>query len=586
LSGHVRPDSGSARDGRLRAGSIALWPIGVGASVALLVLSLTDDRTAGHEVSAVMSAAVGASLLTSGLLAWRQRRGGRLGPLMVLLGLYWTTGLLLQLTQSPLTFTLGNFLVDSWVFLFVVFLLCFPEGHTFSRADWLLVACFGIASIPLELIWFLFLDPGPPGNPLLISDDPEIASAIDWVQRILYTVGSLAITALLAHRWLTASPPVRRGLTPIVAGAVTLLVATLNLLLAKFTGRPASELLIIAVLAALIAVPIAVLADMLRARLARSAVADLVLALHSNPAPADLRDAIARALGDPSLRLAYWLGEQGKFADLDGRPVELPSDPARATRIVDARGEPVAVLLHDPSLHGERGRLDAVGAAAGLALERGRLHAELHANVEELRGTRERILEAAQSERRRLERDLHDGAQQRLVTLALDLGLLESRLGSDPAARRSLEQARAELSLSLEELRELARGIHPAVVTGRGLAVALEGLAVRAPVPVRLDVDLDDRLPEPIEVAAYFLVSESLTNVAKYAHASAASVEVSRDDGHLVVDVADDGVGGASPDAGSGLRGLSDRVEALGGSLDVTSPAGEGTRVHAELPCA
>jgi signal transduction histidine kinase len=210
----------------------------------------------------------------------------------------------------------------------------------------------------------------------------------------------------------------------------------------------------------------------------------------------------------------------------------------------------------------------------------------LHASVEELRGTRERILEVAQSERRRLERDLHDGAQQRLVTLGLDLRLLESRLGSDPEARHSLEQARRELSLSLEELRELARGIHPAIVTGRGLAVALEGLVARAPVPVQLDVDLDGRLPEAIEVAAYFLVAESLTNVAKYAHASAARVHVERANGHLVVDVDDDGVGGASPAGGSGLGGLCDRVEALAGSLAVTSPAGDGTRVHAEIPCA
>ena len=173
------------------------------------------------------------------------------------------------------------------------------------------------------------------------------------------------------------------------------------------------------------AVPIAVLADMLRARLARSAVADLVLALHASPAPGDLRDAIARALGDQSLRLAYWLPEREAYAGLDGRPVDLPADQASATRIVDGRGQLVAVLLHDHSLHGERARLDAVGAAAGLAFERARLHAELHARVEELRGTRGRILEAAQSERRRLERDLHDGAQQRLVTLALDLRMLE-----------------------------------------------------------------------------------------------------------------------------------------------------------------
>jgi signal transduction histidine kinase len=253
--------------------------------------------------------------------------------------------------------------------------------------------------------------------------------------------------------------------------------------------------------------------------------------------------------------------------------------------MVDRTGARVAALLHDPSLRDEPELLDAVGAAAGFALENARLHAEVLAGVEELRGTRARIIEAAQSERRRLERDLHDGAQQRLVALSLQLGMLEARFGGDPEARGALAQARGELGESLSELRELARGIHPAVVTGHGLAAALQGLAARAPVPVRVTVDLDARLPEPIEIAAYFLVSEGLTNVAKYARASTASIDVTRANGDLVVEVADDGVGGADVDSGTGLRGLADRVEALGGCLQLESPAGGGTRMRAEIPC-
>ena len=191
-----------------------------------------------------------------------------------------------------------------------------------------------------------------------------------------------------------------------------------------------------------------------------------------------------------------------------------------------------------------------------------------------------------QDERRRLERDLHDGAQQRLVALSLEVGLLERRFAHDPEARAALEQTRRDLAESLQELRELARGIHPAVVTGHGLAVALETLAARASVPVQLSVEVEERLPEAYEVAAYYLVSESLTNVVKYARASQARVELARTDGTLVVEVRDDGVGGANPDEGSGLRGLADRVEALGGRLRVWSPEGGGTRVRAEMPCA
>ena len=203
----------------------------------------------------------------------------------------------------------------------------------------------------------------------------------------------------------------------------------------------------------------------------------------------------------------------------------------------------------------------------------------------ELRASRAQVVEAGDAERRRLERNLHDGAQQRLVALSLELGLLEQRFQDDSEAQRAIDQARRELGESLRELRDLARGIHPAVVTGYGLAVAAESLVDRSPVPVELDVDLDERVPETIEVAAYYLVSESLTNVAKYAHASRATVVIRRSAGDLVVEIADDGVGGADVAGGSGLRGLTDRIEALGGRLEVESPVGGGTRVRAEMPC-
>jgi signal transduction histidine kinase len=245
----------------------------------------------------------------------------------------------------------------------------------------------------------------------------------------------------------------------------------------------------------------------------------------------------------------------------------------------------VAALLHDPALTDEPELLDAVTAAAGIALEHGRLHVELKARVEELRGSRLRILDAGQEERKRLERNLHDGAQQRLVALLLELSLLEQRLAGDPDSSAWVGQARGEIAASLEELRAIARGIHPAVVSAHGLAVALERLTTRSAVPVSLTVDLDGRLPEPLEVAAYYLVAESLANVGKYAQASSVSVQVCWSDGQVVVEVADDGIGGADTERGSGLRGLADRVEALDGRLQVWSPDGGGTRVRAEIPC-
>jgi PAS domain S-box-containing protein len=214
-----------------------------------------------------------------------------------------------------------------------------------------------------------------------------------------------------------------------------------------------------------------------------------------------------------------------------------------------------------------------------------RLNDELQARLEDLAASRARIVTAGDIERRRLERNLHDGAQQRLVALSLSLRLALGKLDADPAAARAiLTGAADELGLALDELRELARGLHPAVLSDRGLRPAVEMLAGRAPVPVEIEEIPDERLPEPVEAASYYLIAEALTNVAKYAQASVVRVRVARDESGVAVEVSDDGVGGAAPGDGSGLRGLADRVEALGGSLEVRSPAGAGTSLRAEMP--
>jgi PAS domain S-box-containing protein len=214
-----------------------------------------------------------------------------------------------------------------------------------------------------------------------------------------------------------------------------------------------------------------------------------------------------------------------------------------------------------------------------------RLNAELHVRLEELAASRARIVTAGDVERRRLERNLHDGAQQRLVALALTLRIAMAKLDSDPdAARAALTGAGDELALALDELRELARGLHPAVLTDHGLRAAVAMLAGRAPIPVEIAEIPDERLPAPVEAAVYYLIAEALTNVAKYARASAVRVRVVASEARVFVEVADDGVGGADPSAGSGLRGLADRVEALGGSLEVVSATGAGTTLRAEIP--
>ncbi len=227
----------------------------------------------------------------------------------------------------------------------------------------------------------------------------------------------------------------------------------------------------------------------------------------------------------------------------------------------------------------------AVGAAAALTLENERLDAELRARVDELHTSRARIVTAGYAERRRLERDLHDGAQQRLMALGINLRLARDLIASDAEAAALLDASLEELNEATRELRELARGIHPAALTERGLQTALNGLALRSPVPVELVETPAERLPTSVESAVYFVVAEALTNAARYAQARQVKVTVGRSNGHVDVRVSDDGVGGADPAQGSGLRGLSDRVAALDGRLDLWSPTGDGTTVRARIPC-
>ena len=244
---------------------------------------------------------------------------------------------------------------------------------------------------------------------------------------------------------------------------------------------------------------------------------------------------------------------------------------------ITSAGERRRVTWSTTPLRDDRGQPRLL--ISGMDITERKLHED------ELRRSRARLVEASDIERRRLERNLHDGAQQRLVSLSLMLRLAQARVNDDPEqAVGLLGQASDELAQALEELRELARGIHPAVLSDRGLGAALEALVSRTPLPVELEL-LDDRLPEPIEAAAYYVVSEALANVAKYAEASAVAVSIASVNGHAVVEIRDDGVGGADPGKGSGLRGLVDRVEALDGRLVVVSPPGEGTRIRVEIPC-
>jgi signal transduction histidine kinase len=408
---------------------------------------------------------------------------------------------------------------------------------------------------------------------------------VEGVQLSL-VAGCLLAGVVLLHRRVGASGRSRHRPATLVVDAFGLALVMLALLyVAGLFSWPFVEIIRLITFAALGLAPIAFLFALLDARLARGEVAGLLVELRADPT-SDLQGPLARALRDPSLRLSYWLPEFGTWADQEGEPVPEPTEgEGRAVRLLYRESEPMAALSFDQSLEDEHELLDAVLATAGIALENGRLRAELRARLQELQGSRVRVLEASRQERQRLERDLHDGAQVRLVALSLELALLEEDSATDPELKARLRQAKEEVAASLAELRDVARGIYPAVLSGHGLGVALESLAARATVPVQVTVDLVERPPEAVEVAAYYVASEALANVGKHSAANAAEVRISRTGALLIVEVDDDGLGGAGLHAGSGLRGLVDRVEALGGHLEVGTAASGGTRVHAEIPC-
>ena len=303
-----------------------------------------------------------------------------------------------------------------------------------------------------------------------------------------------------------------------------------------------------------------------------------------NAAPEGAEATLAEALDDPTLQLLYWISPEAPYVDSAGRPRRPDEGPGRAATPVTRGSLRLGTVLHDAEIAEHPDLLDSVIEAAGLAIEIGRLRVEVRQRLAEVEESRARIVTAGIEERRRLERDLHDGAQQRLVSIGLDLRHVQNELsGEQGPAHTALDQVVSELAAAIRELRELARGIRPPALDD-GLAAALEQLAARTPLPTAIEAS-PGALDDEVEAAAYFFASEALTNTVKHAGATRASVTALRDNGDLVVSVSDDGGGGASAGPGSGLEGIADRLAALGGRLTVTSPPGQGTTVSAHLPC-
>jgi PAS domain S-box-containing protein len=805
----------------------AVLALAMAAGAVLLVLA--SDHEDNKAATIALAVTAGLSFIVSGLVALWRRPENHTGYLLAAVGYLWFLGALSE-SNNDWLFTLGNPLGSFAFGAFAHLLLAFPGGHLTSRRDlWIVVLTYVLAVGGTLAAGVLSDHPDPTcttcRSTVAIGTYERAYDVIDAVTSVLALALLATLLSIVVSRFLRARGALRRALGPVLgAGTVVMLVLVLQIAVDAYSDGAAAPLEYV-FLAAFATVPLAFLIGVLRSRLARAGVGDLLLAL-SRGTP--IRDALAGALADPTLEIAYWLPEQQRYVSADGKP--LPDTPdGRAMTLVEHAGLQTAALLHDPLLADEPELVDAVAAAAGLWLDNERLQAKLRAQIafleaivnaspsllcslrsdgtianlnnaawnasgyvlendvkgqpfwdvfvgpearaearrrfeetvpahaasfehtfvnqrgeqltiawstaplyeedgslryvvcgglditerqrqheqlqaseerlraaidaspvaiveyalddtitrwnpaaerifgwtaeqvvggkakhqppgreaelaelfrrvrdgevytgvestrvrsdgstvdvaiaaapirdpagnvvshmalfadisrrkrqeKELLESRARIVEAGDEARRQLERNLHDGAQQRLVALSISLRLAQSKLSADPeAADAVLEGARAELAAALDDLRELARGIHPAVLTDRGLAAAVEALAARSPVPVSVEIS-DEALPAAVEAAAYYVIAESLANATKYARATGVTVRVSREDGRASVQVADDGGGGADPAAGSGLRGLADRVEALGGTLAVESPPGGGTCVGAEIP--
>ncbi|MGH2691301.1 MAG: sensor histidine kinase [Actinomycetota bacterium] len=576
-----------------RARPLVLAAIGVAAVALAVVMRVTVQLP-------LDAIAEGLAFAGAGIAAWARRPENRTGKLMVAYTfMVWTIHL--QNTRIPVLWTLPSILFPAAIFGVLLYLiLAFPQGRLRGRIDRILFAV-AAGNVLWQIAISLFFDPRavgcldcPPGlNLLLVRSDIDLVIAMAKVNPWWLSLVMFPMIALLVARFVRASRPGRRVLGPMLIPAVVFLLANrvygLSQALAADPLAPQPqwvEMLANVEQAAVIILPLTFLLGLLRARLRHARVSRLVVELGDLPAPERLEEALARALGDPSLKVGVWDPNAGTYVRANGKELALPAESSGlvATRL-EREGRPLALVVHDEALLDDPGLVDATTAATRLAVENEQLQAEIRSQLDEVRASRERIVSAQDEERRRIERDLHDGAQQRLLRLSMALQVAESSLPSepDPALRTSLQVAAEELHAGIEELRELARGIYPAVLTQRGLGAALRSLAETAAVPVEIISVPDGRLDPKIETAGYFVVTEALANVTKHAKASHATVAANVEEGLLTIEVTDDGVGGADVERGTGLSGLADRLHALDGELEIESGK-RGTRLTAHIP--
>jgi signal transduction histidine kinase len=569
----------------LRAALIA----GAIAAVGCFVWSswVPNSQYAPVEIS---FAVVALSFMVAGIAAWQRWPASRLGLLFTIVGYLYLVPYILVNLANPVAWTIGNVTEGVYGAALAHLGLAWPTGRLRSRFECGVVVADYVQNIAFNTAATMFWNPAfsgcnasCPANVLLIGDGSRSAwNTLNAVEGLVGLVMTGIILILIVRHWRSARGWSRRAMIPLLwigaaVGAEEILTGNLF----HFSATVTYALLPLVLLAG----PALFVISTVRARTAGGALGTAIVDLEPGASPARLRDALARALGDSTLQLAFQQPGDAGHLDTSGQAVDADR-PDNGRAVVPIAGSDGAVLVYDQGLELEPQLVKLTAAAASMALEHARLQAEVQAQLEQVRASRARIVEAGDAERRRLERDLHDGAQQRLVTLSLALGMARDRAaGADPELAALITSAGKEAREALTELRELARGIHPAVLTETGLTGAVQALVERSPVATTVIAVPDERFPAAVEATAYFVVSEALANVAKHAMAGGAQVTIRRRPGRLVIEVSDDGAGGARAEGGSGLRGLADRVASVGGVLRVDSPPGGGTHLEADIPC-
>jgi signal transduction histidine kinase len=571
----------------MRRFELAVGAAGVAAGAALLALGHRPPPGFEGFTPPVMAVTLGVGwiYLLAGVLVRRRRADDPTGMLLLIAGALWFVQFLF-LSPVGWLFVIGVALGERHLVPVAHLLLVLPDRQLVPTARRLAVAVY-VTAITLSVSTPFVLDRACPPLPCP-SSRPSVAAPI-WFQDAVLVVDQFG-TALLALlvgcfvvvRLVRSDGAARRAIAPVLlAGALLVPVYASSQL--GLLPAPTGTWLYLAVNAA---VPLAVLSGLAWARVHRGAVADLVVALDQGVDGDGLREALARCLGDPSLRLLFPRDVSDKgYLDANGRPVRAAPGPRRTSTTVDQDGQVVAVLDHDQALMNEPELLMAAVAASRLTLHNARLTAQVRAQLDELQRSRTRLVLAVDQERRRLERDLHDGVQQQLLTVALELGRLRRQVASDrhDQLARSLERTRQDLEHAIDELRRFARGIHPQVLTDRGVPAAIEALAQRTSLPITIDTDLG-RLPSAVESTLYLVTAEAVTNTIRHGDATHLHIHARCENGHATLDISEDGRGGAQTSGGSGLQGLEDRVAALGGTIRLESPRGRGTRLHVDLP--